>query len=34
VHHGPGGQSNWSLGWGDSNQTQNEQKGNRNIEPI
>lgn len=31
VHHGPGGQSNWSLGWGESNTNQVEQKANCNI---
>lgn len=26
VHHGPGGQSNWSLGWGEQTSTQGDQK--------
>lgn len=34
VHHGPGGQSNWSLGWGENTSTQPEQKTNSTINPI
>lgn len=34
VHHGPGGQSNWSLGWGENNQPQGEQKANRILALI
>lgn len=26
VHHGPGGQSNWSLGWNEPTNIPNEQK--------
>ena len=33
VHHGPGGQSNWSLGWSDPN-SQPDQKAKSNHPPI
>ena len=33
VHHGPGGQSNWSLGWGE-NTNQPEQKTNSTPSTI
>lgn len=26
VHHAPGGQSNFSLGWGDESSTQQQQR--------
>jgi hypothetical protein len=29
MHHGPGGQSNWSLGWGETSQ-QADQKAKSN----
>lgn len=34
VHHGPGGQSNWSLGWSDPLQSQADQKAKSNHRPI
>ena len=34
VHHGPGGQSNWSLGWSDNNQTEAMKKTQNSISLV
>lgn len=34
VHHGPGGQSNWSLGWGDPSTANEAKKQSANCKPY